>query len=231
MTVVRTSNVPLKVNGDDAYAFVAQPDDNAQHPGVVLIQEWWGIEPHIRQLAQKLAADGFVVAVPDLYHGKIATEPNEAQKMSMMIRGNVEKAAKEIIGALDTVKAMPNVEPKKLGLMGFCIGGFMTYYVASRYPDLGAVVPFYGAGYDPTPEEVAKVNAPVLAFYGSRDQSVPMEQLRKIERMYKEAGKDFTVKVYDAGHAFINPDHGMGNEKAAAEAWPLAVNFLKQHLR
>jgi carboxymethylenebutenolidase len=231
VTVVRTSNVDLQVNGDNAYAFVAEPDDNARHPGVVLIQEWWGIEPHIRQLAQRLAADGFVVAVPDLYHGKIATEPDEAQKMIMMIRGNVERAAKEIIGALDTVKAMPNVEPKKLGLMGFCVGGFMTYYVASRYPDLGAVVPFYGAGYDPTPEEVAKVNAPVLTFYGSRDQSVPLEQVRKIERMYKEAGKDITVKVYDAGHAFINPDHGMGNEKAAAEAWPLAVNFLKQHLK
>jgi len=231
MTVVRTSNVDLKVNGDNAYAFVAEPDDNARHPGVVLIQEWWGIEPHIRQLAQKLAAAGFVVAVPDLYHGKIATEPGEAQKMVMMVRGNVEKAAREIIGALDTVKAMPNVEPKKLGLMGFCVGGFLAYYVASRYPDLGAVVPFYGAGYDPTPEEVAKVNAPVLAFYGSKDQSNPMEQVRKIERMYKEAGKDITVKVYDAGHAFLNPDHGMGNEKAAAEAWPLAVNFLKQHLK
>jgi carboxymethylenebutenolidase len=231
VTVVRTSNVDLQVNGDNAYAFVAEPDDNARHPGVVLIQEWWGIEPHIRQLAQRLAADGFVVAVPDLYHGKIATEPDEAQKMIMMIRGNVERAAKEIIGALDTVKAMPNVEPKKLGLMGFCVGGFMTYYVASRYPDLGAVVSFYGAGYDPTSEEVAKVNAPVLAFYGSRDQSVPLEQVRKIERMYKEAGKDITVKVYDAGHAFINPDHGMGNEKAAAEAWHLAVNFLKQHLK
>ena len=231
MTVVRTSNVPLKVNGDDAYAFVAQPDDNAQHPGVVLIQEWWGIEPHIRQLAQKLAADGFVVAVPDLFHGKIATEPDEAQKMIMMIQGNVEKAAKEIIGALDTLKAMPNVEPKKLGLMGFCVGGFLAFYVASRYPDLGAVVPFYGAGYDPTPEEVAKVNAPVLAIYGSRDPSVPLEQVRKIERMYKEAGKEITVKAFDAGHAFLNLDHGMGNEKAAAEAWPLAVNFLKQHLK
>jgi carboxymethylenebutenolidase len=231
MTVVRTSNVDLKVNGDNAYAFVAEPDDNARHPGIVLIQEWWGIEPHIRQLAQRLAAAGFVVAVPDLYHGKIATEPDEAQKMIMMIRGNVERAAKEIIGALDTVKAMPNVEPKKLGLMGFCVGGFMAYYVASRYPDLGAVVSFYGSGYDPTPEEVAKVNAPVLAFYGSRDQSVSLEQVRKIERMYKEAGKDITVKVYDAGHAFLNPDHGMGNEKAAAEAWPLAVNFLKQHLK
>lgn len=231
MTVVRTSNVDLQVNGDNAYAFVAEPDDNARHPGIVLIQEWWGIEPHIRQLAQRLAAAGFVVAVPDLYHGKIATEPDEAQKMILMIRGNVERAAKEIIGALDTVKARPNVEPKKLGLMGFCVGGFMTYYVASRYPDLGAVVPFYGAGYNPTPEEVAKVNAPILAFYGSRDQSVLLEQVRKIERMYKEAGKDITVKVYDAGHAFINPDHGMGNEKAAAEAWPLAVNFLKHHLK
>jgi len=231
MAVVRTSNIDLKVNGDGAYAFVAQPDDDAKHPGVVLIQEWWGIEPHIRDLAQKLAAAGFVVAVPDLYHGKIATEPNDAQRMMMMIRGNVDRAAKEIIGALDTLKAMPNVEPKKLGLMGFCIGGFMTYVVASRYPDLGAVVSFYGAGYDPTPAEVAMINAPVLAIYGSKDQSVPPDQIKKIQQVYKAAGKDLTVKIYDAGHAFINPSHGMGNEKAAAEAWPLAVNFLKQHLK
>jgi carboxymethylenebutenolidase len=231
MTVVRTSNVDLKVNGDNAYAFVAEPDDDARHPGVVMIQEWWGIEPHIRGLAQRLAAGGFVVAVPDLYHGKVATEPDEAQKMVMMLRGNVEKAAREIVGALDTLKGRPNVEPKKLGLMGFCVGGFMTYYVASRYADLGAVVPFYGAGYNPTPEEVARVNAPVLAFYGGRDQSVPPEQIRKIEDMYKEEGKDITIKMYDAGHAFLNPDHGMGNEAAAAEAWPLAVHFLMEHLK
>ena len=231
MAVIRTRNVDLKVNGDGAYAFVAEPDDNARHPGMVLIQEWWGIEPHIRDLAQKLAADGFVVAVPDLFHGKIVTEPNEAEKMVMMIAGNIDKAAKEIIGALETVKAMPNVEPKKPGLMGFCVGGMMAYIVASRYSDLGAVVPFYGAGYDPTPEDVAKVNAPVLAIYGSRDESVSKEQIQKIERMYKAAGKDFTVKVFDAGHAFINLSHGDGNEKAAAEAWPLAVNFLKEKLK
>ena len=220
MAVVRTSNVDLKVNGDGAYAFVAQPDDNAKHPGVVLIQEWWGIEPHIRDLAHRLAAEGFVV-----------TEPDEAQKMVMMIAGNIDKAAREVIGALETVKAMPNVEPKKLGLIGFCVGGLMTFVVASRYPNLGAVVPFYPGGYDPKPEDVAKVNAPVLAFYGRRDDSIPMEQVDKIEKMYKAAGKDYTAKVYDAGHAFINPDHGMGNEQAAAEAWRLAVNFLKEKLK
>ena len=231
MAVVRTSNVDLKVNGDGAYAFVAQPDDNAKHPGVVLIQEWWGIEPHIRDLAHRLAAEGFVVAVPDLFHGKVVTEPDEAQKMVMMIAGNIDKAAREVIGALETVKAMPNVEPKKLGLIGFCVGGLMTLVVASRYPDLGAVVAFYPGGYDPKPEEVAKVNAPVLAFYGRRDDSIPMEQVDKIEKMFKAAGKDYTAKVYDAGHAFINPAHGMGNEQAAAEAWPLAVNFLKEKLK
>src|SRR5437868_12338620 len=154
MAVIRTSNVDLKVNGDGAYAYVAQPDDNAKHPGVVLIQEWWGIEPHVRDLAHRLAAQGFVVAVPDLYHGKVVTEPDEAQKMVMMIAGNIDKAVREIIGALETVKAMPNVEPKKLGLMGFCVGGMLTLVVASRYPDLGAAVAFYPGGYDPKPEDV-----------------------------------------------------------------------------
>ncbi|MBE3559731.1 MAG: dienelactone hydrolase family protein [Ktedonobacteraceae bacterium] len=231
MAVIRTSHVDLHINGNGAYAFVAQPDDDAKHPGVVLIQEWWGIEPHIRDLAQKLAAEGFVVAVPDLYHGKIATEPNDAMKMIMLITDNIDRAAREIIGALETVKAMPNVEPKKLGLIGFCVGGLMTYVVASRYPDLGAAVPFYAGGYDPTPEEVAKVNAPVLAFYGRQDSSIPMPQVEKIEKLYKAAGKDYTVRIYDAGHAFMNPDHGAGVPQAAADAWPRAVNFLKTHLR
>lgn len=231
MAVVRTSTVDLHVNGNGAYAFVAQPNDEAKHPGIVLIQEWWGIEPHIMDLAQKLAEQGFVVAVPDLYHGQVATEPDDAQRMAMMIRGNVDRAANEIIGALETVKAMPNVDPKKLGLIGFCIGGFMTYTVAERYADLGAVVPFYGAGYDPQPDAVAKVNAPVLAIFGSQDQSISADLIEKIEQTYKNAGKDITVRVYDAGHAFINPMHGAGNKAAADEAWPLAISFLKQHLQ
>lgn len=231
MAYIRNSRVDLPVNGDGAYAYIAQPEDNETHPGLVLIQEWWGIESHVLDLAQKLAADGFVVAVPDLYHGRVVTEPNEAQKEIMMLTGNVDNAVKEIIGALDTLKGMSNVEPKKLGVMGFCVGGFLTYKVAEHYSDLGAIVPFYGGGYDPAHEDVAKVNCPVLAIYGSKDQGIPQSQVQKIEKLYKDAGKDFTLRVYEAGHAFINPDHGMGDEKSAAEAWPLAVNFLKEHLK
>lgn len=231
MAVIRTSHVDLKVNGDGAYAYVAQPDDDAKHPGVVLIQEWWGIEPHVRDLAHKLAAEGFVVAVPDLYHGKVVTEPDDAMKMYMVLTSNIDRAAKEIIGALETLKGMSSVEPKKLGLMGFCVGGLLTFKVAERYANLGAIVPFYGGGYDPVPAEVAQVNGPILAVYGSQDTGIPQSQVEKIGQMYKAAGKDITVRVYDAGHAFINPDHGMGNEAAAADAWPLAINFLRTHLK
>ena len=231
MAVLRTSKIDLKVNGDGAYAFVAQPDDDAPHPGLVLIQEGWGIEPHILDLAHRMATEGFIVAVPDLYHGKVVTEPDDAMRMMMMLQKNVDKAAREIIGALDVVKALPNVEPKQLALMGFCMGGFLTLTVAERYHDLGAVVAYYGAGYNPVPENVAKITAPVLAIYGSQDESVPREQIKKIEKTYKDHGKDITVKVYDAGHAFMNPTHGMGNEQAAADAWPLTVRFLKENMR
>src|SRR5579875_2036052 len=130
MAVVRTEMIDLPVNGDGARAFLARPDDETARPGVVLIQEWWGLEPHIKDLAQRLAAEGFVTAVPDLYHGKIATEPDDAQKMVMMLRGNVEKAVREVRGAIDTLVARPEVEPKKVGLIGFCVGGFLTYKTA-----------------------------------------------------------------------------------------------------
>lgn len=231
MAVIRTAKVALPVNGNGAYAYVAQPDDDQTHPGLVMIQEWWGIEPHVIDLAHKLAEEGFIVAVPDLFHGKVATEPNDAERMMMMVTSNVERAIQEILGALNTLRKMPMVEPKQLGVIGFCMGGFLAMKVASRYPELGAVVAFYAAGFEPTPEEVQALNVPVLAIYGSQDASTPPETIANVERAYKEAGKDVTVQVYNAGHAFINPDHGDYREAAAAQAWPQAIQFLKEHLR
>lgn len=230
MAVVRTEMVDLPVNGTGATAFVARLDDDAARPGVVLIQEWWGLEPHIKDLAQRLATEGFVTAVPDLYHGKIATEPDDAQKMIMMIRGNVERAVAEVNGAIATLTARPDVEPKEVGLIGFCVGGFLTYKTAEQSDRLAAAVPFYGAGYDPSPQEVARIQAPILAFYGEKDHSVPASQIEKLRGLFKEAGKQYEALTYPAGHAFVNPAHGMGDEASARDAWAKAVAFLKQHL-
>jgi carboxymethylenebutenolidase len=232
MAILQTEIVKLEANGEGAIGYLARPDDEAQYPGVVLIQEWWGIEPHVREVAQRLATAGFVVLVPDLYHGKVATEPDEALKLVMMMRNSLDRAIGEITNALDYLKTLPCVEPKKLGIMGFCVGGFLTYTMASRYTDVGAVVPWYGGGYNPTEQEVASINAPILAFYGGRDESIPLEQVHKLEAMFKTAAKNFTLHIYpEAGHAFLNPDHGMGNEPAAKDAWPKAVNFLNEKLK
>jgi carboxymethylenebutenolidase len=223
--------IDLPVNGDGARAFVARPDDAALRPGVVLIQEWWGLEPHIMDLAQRLAAEGFVTAVPDLYHGKIATEPDDAQKMVMLLRGNVTRAIGEVEGAIAALVARPDVATKRVGLIGFCVGGFLAYKTAERAGGkLAAVVPFYGAGYNPTPQEVAQVQAPVLAIYGEKDPSVPRAQIDKIRGLFQDAGKAYEVLTYPAGHAFVNPTHGMGDAAAARAAWARAVAFLKAHL-
>jgi len=231
MAVIQTENIALKVNGEEAWGYLARPDDAETHPGMVLIQEWWGVEPHIQDLAHKLATEGFVVFVPDLYHGKIATEPNDAQKMLMTTIQNMGLVIQEVSSALDYVKALPGVEPKKLGIMGFCLGGRIAWEMASIYDGLGAVVPFYGGGYDPSPEQAAKITAPVLAVYGEQDGSIPQEQIQKIEQTMKEAGRKVEIKVFPAGHAFLNPDHGMGHEESAKIAWPMAITFLKENLK
>jgi carboxymethylenebutenolidase len=197
----------------------------------VLIQEWWGLEPHIQDLAQRLAAEGILTAVPDLYHGRIATEPDDAQKMVMLLRGNIAQAIREIEGTIETLRARPDIAPKQVGLIGFCVGGFLAYKTAEDAGrTLAAVVPFYGAGYDPTPQEVARIQAPVLAIYGEKDPSVPPAQVDKIRGLFAQAGKAYEALTYPAGHAFVNPAHGMGDAEAAREAWTRAVAFLKERL-
>jgi carboxymethylenebutenolidase len=150
----------------------------------------------------------------------------------MMTFKNIEKAISEIILSLDYLRNNAGVQPKKLGLMGFCMGGHLAFRVAERYPHLGALSPWYGGGYDPTAEDATKVNAPVLAIYGETDGGIPVAQVRKIEQLYKDAGKDIEVRIYpNAGHAFNNPDHGMYVADAAKDAWARAVAFFKEKLK
>jgi carboxymethylenebutenolidase len=231
MAVLHRESIDIQVNGSRVTGLIIRPEGQEPLPGVVQIQEWWGIEPHVVDMAQRLAAEGFVVLVPDLYHGKVVTEPDEAQKAVMMLHGNAEHAVKEIGAAIDTLKARPDVDPKRVGVMGYCVGGFLTWLTALRYDDVAAAVPWYAGGFDPSAEDIARLQAPVLAIYGGKDASIPPAQIQKIEGLLKAAGKDAEVRVYpDAGHAFMNPDHGMGHEESAQDAWPRAVAFLKSHV-
>lgn len=232
MAVLRTRSVHLQVNGSMLDGTLVHPDDSGRHPGVVLIQEWWGIEPHVLELAHKLAAAGFAVFVPDHYHGRVVTEPDEAGKEMMMLFENMQRAIKEIGASIDYLQSLENVEPKKVGVVGFCMGGLLTFKAAETYGDrIGAAVPVYGVNYQPTVDDAAKVTAPVLAIYGGEDPFVPREQIDQIERVYRQAGKDIRVSIYPAGHAFINPDHGNLHPESAEKAWNEIVTFLREKLR
>src|SRR5579859_2001501 len=117
MAVLHTENLDLDMDGQRLTGVLVRPEGDAPLPGVVQIQEWWGIEPHVIDVAHRLAAEGFVVLVPDLYHGKVVTEPDEAAKAVMMLAQNRDKALREIQAAVEFLKARPDVAPKQIGVM------------------------------------------------------------------------------------------------------------------
>src|SRR5690242_18809364 len=166
MAVLHSETLDLEHNGSRLTGVLVRPEGGDPLPGVVQIQEWWGIEPHVLEVANRLAAEGFVVLVRDLYHGKVVTEPDEAGKPIMMLTDNLQHAVHEVQVAIDFLKSRADVAPKKVGVAGFCVGGLLAWLTALESPDVGAVVPWYGIMFDPTPEQLAALRVPVLAFYG-----------------------------------------------------------------
>ena len=212
-----------------AQGFLAHPEDGKPHPGVILIQEWWGIEPHIKDLAARLARAGYVVLAPDLYHGKVATEPNEAQKARMAL--DSQQAAGEILDGVEYLIGRGDVAPKRVGVVGFCMGGFLTWLIAEMgRDDVAAVAPFYGAGFQPTPSSIAGIKAPVLAVWGEQDQSIPAAARDQIVNLLRQEGKNVRALVYPAGHAFMNDQHASYDAQAASEAWSELLAWFKRYL-
>lgn len=224
-----TETVSYPGNGGSADGFLARPNDGAQHPGVILIQEWWGIDSHIKDLAQQIANEGFIVLAPDLYHGKVVTEPDEAQKSMMTL--NMDKAVKEIGQAIDYLSGRDDVAPESLGMTGFCMGGALTWKAAAEYnAALSCIAPFYG--YNPAAEAVAKITVPILAVFGEDDPATPKSTIENVENLVEQQGNgDSKVLVYaNSGHAFLNPQHGAGNPETAADAFAELIAFLKNNL-
>jgi len=220
--------VEFNSNGGTSEGYLAVPA-SGRGPGVIVIQEWWGLVPHIKNVCERFAAEGFVALAPDLYHGRTTTSPDEAGKLMMAL--NIEKAEKDLRGAIAYLLAHESVEGDRAGTVGFCMGGALSLYAASKNEQVGACVVFYGAHPKVKPD-LENLRAPLLGLYAERDTFATPEGARELETKLKSLGKEAEIHVYDkADHAFFNDERSeVYKPDAAADAWQRTVHFLREHL-
>lgn len=192
--------------------------------GLVVIQEWWGLVPHIKEVADRFAAEGFFCLAPDLYHGKATDEPDEAGKLMMELQ--FPEARKDMLGAVAELRTRGAT---KVGATGFCMGGAMTLALAST-GQLDAAVPFYG--FPQQEPDWSNLRGPVQMHFAEHDDYFSPKAAAELAEKLKAAGKDAELFVYEGTeHAFFNdtrPD--VHNAAASKQAWDRALPFLKSHL-
>jgi carboxymethylenebutenolidase len=223
-------NVTFASNGGQAHGYLAMPPAGSG-PGLIVIQEWWGLTDHIVDIADQLAAEGFVALAPDLFGGRTAHDSGEAG--ALMAQLPAEEAAKDLAGAVDYLLSSPAVTSRKLGAVGFCMGGGFVLQLAAQQGDrIAAAVPFYGVGQG-VPEAYSSVTAAVQGHYGENDGFYPVEEARKQEQQIRaESGAEVEFFFYPAGHAFHNDEDLLGtyDQESAKLAWSRTVAFLHAKL-
>jgi len=223
-------NTTFASNGGQAHGYLAVPASGSG-PGVIVIQEWWGLTDHIVDIADRLAAEGFVALAPDLFGGKTTHDSDEAGKL--MSELPVDKAAQDLAGAVDFLLDHEAVTSSKVGAVGFCMGGGFVLMLAAQQGDrIGAAVAFYGVG-PAVPSQYAGITAAVQGHYGERDDFYPVDDARALEgRIRADSGADVEFFYYPAGHAFHNEENLLGtyDQDSAELAWQRTVGFLKSRL-
>lgn len=223
-------NVTFASNGTQAHGYLRTPDADSG-PGLVVIQEWWGLDDHMADLVDRFAAEGFVTLAPDLYGGRVAHDADTAGQMLQELP--VDRAVRDLSGAVDYLLGLPEVTSSKVGAVGYCMGGGFVLKLAAQAGDrIGAAVPFYGVG-PAVPDEFRTVTAPIQGHYGEQDQMYPVDQARELEQQIR-AESQGTVEFfyYPAGHAFHNDRDKMGtyDEQSATTAWNRTIEFLHANL-
>ena len=219
--------IEFSSNGGTTPGYLSIPDKGSG-PGVVVIQEWWGLVDHIKDLCDRFASQGYVALAPDMYHGKKTKSPDEAGKLMMAL--NIDQAEKDLRGAINYL-VNHDATASKVGVVGFCMGGALALYAASKNQQVGACVVFYGIHPNVKPD-LPNLQAPVLGIYAERDKSTPPDMVRQLEAQLKALGKPVEMHIYpDADHAFFNdtrPD--VYNARAAGDAWRRTIEFFAKNL-
>ena len=220
--------VEFTSNGGTASGYLAIPEKGSG-PGLIVIQEWWGLVDHIKDVCDRFAKEGYVALAPDMYHGQTTKSPDEAGKLMMALR--IDQAEKDLRGAIQHLLTHSATTSDKVGTIGFCMGGALSLYAASKNEQVGACVVFYGIHPNVKPD-LANLKAPVLGIYAENDKSTPPEAVRELEKKLKALGKSVEMHIYpNVDHAFFNDTRpGVYDRRAAEDAWRRTVEFFANNL-
>ena len=220
--------VEFPSNGKKASGYLAI-SATGKGPGVIVIQEWWGLVPHIKDVCDRFAAAGYVALAPDMYHGAVAKSPDEAGKYMMSLQ--IDEAEKDLRGACQYLQNHEATSGSKIGTIGFCMGGALSLYAASKNPQVGACVVFYGIHPNVKPDLDA-LRAPVLGLYAERDGFVTPAIAKDLGDQLNKRGKTAEMHIYpDVDHAFFNDTRPeVYNQAAAQDAWRRVLDFFSKNL-
>jgi len=210
--------------------YLAEPAGAGKHPGIIVIQEWWGLNDWVKDQADHFANDGYVALAPDLYRGKVATTPEVAHEL---MRGlPQDRAIADLKAAFDYLASREDVDASRIGVIGWCMGGGFSLDLTLAEPRIAATVINYGH-LATDPASIAKIHAPLLGNFGGKDQGITPADVHAFEDALKKDSRQFDIKIYDdAGHAFMNPNNKGGYVEAdAKDAQGRIDRFLRESLK
>ncbi|HXV88454.1 MAG TPA: dienelactone hydrolase family protein [Nitrososphaeraceae archaeon] len=222
---------------DDAQGYLVYPvstnDSQRKLPAVVMIHEWWGLNQNIKDMANLLAKNGFVVLAADLYHGKVTDNPQLAMELVQTARNNQNSSTANLQAAVKYLSSAPNVDNKKIVSLGWCFGGGQSLQLAlnSQEHPLAATILYYGTPLVTDNESISKIKWPVLGIFGDKDEAIPIAEINQFRSSLNESGIKNEIHVYSGlGHAFANPSGDNYAPEETADAWQKTLSFLKKYV-
>ncbi len=227
------TNVTFSTPSGDASGYLATPDSGSG-PGVIVVQEWWGLDSGIIDVCDDLARNGFVALAPDLYHGELAAHTEMDKAGELMSSLPMDRAARDMSGAVDYLSDHTSTTGSTLAVMGFCMGGMLTFVLAAHRPDvIAAAVPFYGFPSGDDQPNYSAITAKIRGHMAEQDGFFPPEGAADLEQRLRAAGVDATLTVHPGtGHAFMASHNALGTQdnELASRLWPEVHAFLRETL-
>ncbi len=222
--------VAESVNYGPATGYSARPKEVGNYPGIVMIHEWWGLNDNIREMAQQLASHGYVVLAVDMFNGEVAHDANKARELTGNVRSNRESATANLKAAAAYLRNLDYVIDEKIASLGWCFGGQWSLQLALN-EKLAATVIYYGQ-LETDASKLAVIDWPVLGIFGSKDTSIPVENVKQFEIALNEAGVENEIYIYEGvGHAFANPSGMNYAPEQTKDAWEKTIAFLDKYLK